>query len=66
MEENMIYVFAATIIYTLIKQRNKLLSKKRNLVLYLFLSAIGLTLGIIYLVNPYLPSLSLFLEKYMK
>jgi multisubunit Na+/H+ antiporter MnhB subunit len=62
----MIYVFAITIVYTLIKQRNKLLSKKRNLVLYLFLSAIGMALGVVYLFNPYLPSLSLLLEKYTK
>lgn len=62
----MIYIFAATIILTLIKQRDKLLSKKRNLVLYLFLSVIGLALGVVYLVNPYLPSFSLLLEKYMK
>jgi multisubunit Na+/H+ antiporter MnhB subunit len=62
----MIYLFIITIIYTLIKQWNKLLSKKRNLILYLFLSAIGITLGVIYLINPYLPSISSTMEKYMK
>jgi hypothetical protein len=50
----------------LIKERKKLLSRKRNLILYLLLSVIGITLGVVYIANPYLPSLSLLLEKYMK
>lgn len=62
----MIYIFSFTIIYTLIKQWDKLLSRKKNLALYLILSVLGITLGLIYLVNPYLPSLSMYLEKYMK
>ncbi len=62
----MIYIFSATIIYTLIRQREKLLSKKRDLAIYLCLSAIGLTLGIVYLINPYLPSISSLMEKYIK
>lgn len=62
----MIYIFSFTIVYTLIRQRDKLLSKKRNLVLYLFLSLIGITLGVVYLINPYLPSISSLVEKYMK
>lgn len=62
----MIYIFSFTIIVTLIKQRDKLLSKKRNLVLYLFLSIIGLTLGVIYMINPYLPSITSMMGKYMK
>jgi len=62
----MIYVFALTIGYTFIKRKEQLLSSKRNLVLFLFLSIIGLVLGIIYIINPYLPSLTLYLEKYMK
>lgn len=66
MEENMIYIFSATIVYTLIRQREKLLSKKRDLAIYLCLSAIGLTLGIVYLINPYLPSISSLMEKYIK
>jgi hypothetical protein len=55
-----------TIIYTLIKQKDKLLKAKRNMVLYLLLSIIGVGLGVIYLINPYLPSISLLMEKYMK
>ncbi|MDF2942046.1 MAG: putative rane protein [Herbinix sp.] len=62
----MIYVFSMTIIYTLIKQKDKLLKAKRNMVLYLLLSIIGVGLGVIYLINPYLPSISLLMEKYMK
>lgn len=62
----MIYIFIATIIYTLIRQWKELLSKKRNLVLYLCLSVIGITLGVVHLLNPYLPSLSLLFEKSMK
>jgi hypothetical protein len=62
----MIYIFGFTIIFTLIKQRDKLLRSKKNLVLYLLLSIIGMTMGIIYLINPYLPSISLMMEKYME
>jgi hypothetical protein len=66
MEVIMIYIFGFTIIYTLIRQREKLLKSKKNLVLYLLLSIIGMSMGIIYLINPYLPSISLMMEKYME
>lgn len=62
----MIYIFSITIIYTLIRQREKLFSSRRNLIIYLFLSVIGIALGIIYLMNPYIPSISSMMEKYMK
>ncbi|MDF2843021.1 MAG: putative rane protein [Herbinix sp.] len=62
----MIYVFFATIIYTFVRQKEKLLSKKRNLFVYVLLSGIGVMLGIVYLINPYLPSVTSALEKYMK
>lgn len=62
----MIYVFSATALYTLIKEKDKLLREKRNLVLYLILSMMGIGLGVVYLLNPYLPSLSMFMEKYIK
>lgn len=62
----MIYVFGATIVYTFIKEKDKLLSAKRNLILFFLLSVIGMTLGIIYVINPYLPSITLMLQKYMK
>ncbi len=62
----MIYIFSFMIIYTLIRQKEKLLSCKRNLIIYLFLSVIGIALGIVYLINPYIPSISSMMEKYMK
>jgi len=62
----MIYIFGITIIYTLVRQWKDLTSKKRNLIVYLFLTVIGFALGIVYLINPYMPSLSQFLEKHMK
>lgn len=62
----MIYVFSVTLLYTLIKQWKQLMSKKRNLLVYLMLSVIGMAMGLIYLINPHLPSLSVFLEKHMK
>ncbi|MBB2183142.1 hypothetical protein H0486_09650 [Lachnospiraceae bacterium MD1] len=62
----MIYVFSFTLIYTFIKQKKKLLHDKKSMVLYLFLSLIGIAMGIIYIVNPYLPSLSYLMDKYMK
>ncbi len=62
----MIYVFAVSLIYTMIKKKDQLLGANRNLVLFLLLSIIGLTLGIIYIINPYLSSISSMLEKYMK
>ena len=65
-EVGMIYVFSVTIIYTFIKQRDKLLHDKKNLVLYVLLSMLGIALGVVYLINPYLPSLTTILEKYMK
>lgn len=62
----MIYIFAFSLIYTMIKKKDQLLSAYRNLILFLFLSIIGLILGIVYVINPYLPSISAMLEKYMK
>ena len=62
----MIYVFGFTIIFTLIQQREKLLKSNKNLILYFLMSIIGMTLGIIYLINPYLQSITLMMEKYME
>ena len=62
----MIYVFGLTIIITFIRQRDKLLKSKKNLVIYLMLSFIGLGMGVVYMINPYLPSISMMMEKYMK
>lgn len=62
----MIYVFSITAIYALIKQKDKLLKEKRNLALYLILSIAGIALGVVYLLNPYISSLAMYMEKYMK
>lgn len=62
----MIYVFCITIIYTFIRQRNKLLRSKKNMALFLLLSFLGIGMGVVYLINPYLPSISVILEKYME
>lgn len=62
----MIYIFSATIIYTFFHQKDKLLSEKRNMFLYFILSVVGLSLGVFYMINPYLPSLSSAVGKYMK
>jgi hypothetical protein len=62
----MIYIFGATIIYTLIEQKDKLLRSKKNLVIYLLLSILGISMGVVYMINPYLPSISLIMEKYME
>lgn len=62
----MIYIFGATIIYTFVKEKDKLLSAKRNMFLFFFLSVIGMALGIVYIINPYLPSITLMLQKNMK
>ena len=61
----MIYVFGITITVTFILQRDKLLKSAKNLMLYLLLSILGMSMGVIYLINPYLPSISILLEKYM-
>ncbi len=62
----MIYVFGLTIIITFIRQKDKLLKSKKNMAIYLMLSFIGLGMGVIYMINPYLPSISMVMEKYVK
>ncbi len=62
----MIYIFGLTIIITFIRQKDKLLKSKKNLAIYLMLSCIGLGMGVVYMINPYLPSISMILEKHMK
>ena len=62
----MIYVFGLTIIITFIRQKDKLLKTKKNLAIYLMLSFIGLGMGVVYMINPYLPSISMMMEKYVK
>jgi hypothetical protein len=54
----MIFIFAVSILYTLIYQRDDLLQNKGHIFLFLILSGIGVALGIIYVYNPYLPSIT--------
>ena len=62
----MIYVFAGTVIYALVKKRKQIFSQKRNMALFLILTDFGFSLGVLHMVNPYLPSITSYLEKYMK
>lgn len=62
----MIYIFSFTIIYTLIREKEKIFGRKINLVIYILLSLIGVALGIIYVLNPYIPSITSMIEKNMK
>ena len=62
----MIYIFSFTLIYNFVRQKDKILSKKRNIAVYLLLSIIGVSLGVVYLINPYLPSVTSMIEKYLK
>jgi len=62
----MIYVFGGLLIISFIKQKDVLLDKKRNLALFLVLSACGIALGVVHMVSPYIPSIAFALEKYLK
>lgn len=62
----MIYLFLAFLVFIMITKKNQLLSAKRNLVLFLLLSIIGLAMGFIYEINPYIPTIAQTLIKYMK
>jgi len=62
----MIYAFGILLILSFIRQKELLLKKKRNLLLFLFLSVCGFTLGIVHLVSPYIPSIAYAIEKYLK
>lgn len=62
----MIYVFGGLLIVSFIKQRDVLFSKKRNLVLFIILSAGGIALGVVRMIFPYIPSIAYTLEKYLR
>lgn len=62
----MIYIFGGLLILSFIKQRDVLLNKKRNLVLFVVLSAIGIALGLVHMISPYIPSMAFALEKHLK
>lgn len=62
----MIYIFGAILVASLIKKRDELLSKKRNLAVFIALSAIGIALGAVHMIRPYVPSIAYTLEKYLR
>lgn len=62
----MLYVFSFLTICSFIRQRDKIMKQKRNLVLFLLLSLIGIAMGILHSLYPYMPSLAASLEKYLK
>lgn len=62
----MIYVFGVLLVLSFIKQKDLLLKKKRNLVLFLILSVCGITLGVVHMVSPYIPSIAYIFEKHLK
>ncbi len=62
----MIYIFGITLIYTFIRQRDELMRSKKTLAIYLLLSILGLSMGVVYMINPYLHSVTSLIEKYMK
>lgn len=62
----MLYVFGGLLVVSFVKQRDVLFSKKRNLLLFILLSASGIALGVVRMIFPYIPSISYTLEKYLK
>ena len=62
----MIYVFVFSIIYAFFQQKEQLLRAKKSLILFLLLSMIGIVMGIVFIINPYLPSISFIIENYLK
>lgn len=62
----MIYIFGGLLIISFIKHKDVLFSKKRNLFLFLILSAGGIALGVVHMISPYIPSIAFALEKYLK
>lgn len=62
----MIYIFLAILVFIMIKKKDQLLSAKRNMILFLIISIIGLSMGFIYEINPYIPTIAQTIGKYMK
>ncbi len=62
----MFYVFLILLIASFVIEREKLLREKKNLGLFLVLSIVGITFGIIHMAMPYVPSIAMVLEKYLK
>ena len=62
----MLYIFIILLVGAFLYQRKKLFQEKRNLVLYLLFSLTGIILGIVHNLNPYIPSIAMRLEEFMK
>lgn len=62
----MLYLFGLALVCSFIKQRDKLFKVKRNLIVFMVLSVLGITMGIVHSFYPYFPSLAMSLEKYLK
>lgn len=62
----MIYIFGVLLIYTLIREKDTLFRKKRNMLLFLFLSFLGGFLGVVHMLSPHVSSLVYIVEKYIK
>lgn len=62
----MIFVFLALLIVSFIRGKDRILNKKINLFVFMFLSVIGIVLGIVRMIYPYIPSMASLLEKYIK
>lgn len=61
----MIVVFIILLVISFIRQKDVLLGKKRNLALFIILSAFGIALGVVHMIYPYVPSIANLVEKYM-
>ncbi|CRZ34213.1 hypothetical protein DFR55_12814 [Herbinix hemicellulosilytica] len=62
----MIFVFGVLLVISFMREKDKILNKKVNFLVFLFLSFIGIMLGIIHQIYPYVPSMASVLEKYIK
>ena len=61
----MIYIFGLLLIYTLYRQWNKLLEEKRNLLVFIILSLISISMGLIHEFRPYSNSIAYIIEKHI-
>lgn len=59
----MIYIFGGLLVLSFVKQKDVLLSKKRNVFLFLLLSICGIALGAVHMISPYIPSIAYSLER---
>lgn len=62
----MMIIFAVLLIASFIRNKETLFSKKRNMAVFVMLSAIGIALGIVDMIRPYIPSIAYAIEKYFK